>query len=567
MGPPVHPQAPREPGLPADEEIANFNLTEVYAVLSKIESTNQYIVAWEAAASRSSAANMRHREGRRLRYKLDDKRKVLRAAANELSRDQIRRLTILEMPPEVLLKAFEYFRHPGVEPGLVGWSWPELNANEHSYQRERQNLSDARLVCRAFESCASPILFSFVAVSLSQASLDRFVALSRCPGLARAVRGVLIRLPYRPPELAADFVRFYQHRSRLEPYAHLAGLTMPEHRAAFLRAHAGYGRAHEEQHQLIASGDFVRTVTQSVGRMPNVITMGVTDRENTIMDYARYVEYEKEGQAEPAHLHTRLLDPLPWRHTEHPPARILFELPVALQATGCALQHVSLDSLRLVDAFPSATGPDLGTLDSFSQLRAACQDLRSVSIGDPSEWWAGSRGEILAFDRAAATEYLHALLSSRRVERVQIALRPMLGPDSQSFAHEFDVGPLVRRVRWPCLRELSLMCVVMAEEDLRELLAHLENSSLQRISLAYVHFRAGSWPDLLDTWREAVREDRYRHPLRVTFNSPSEREKSYDYALTWQRAAMYVVGAPGVLSNPFRPRNAWTKIDSAEDSE
>ncbi|OJJ98317.1 hypothetical protein ASPACDRAFT_61840 [Aspergillus aculeatus ATCC 16872] len=552
MGPPVGPQAPREPGLPADEEIANFNLTEVYAALSKIESTDQYIVAWEAAAGKGPAANMRHREGRRLRYKLDDKRKVLRAAANELSRDQIRRLTILEMPAEVLLKAFEYFRHPGVEPGLVGWSWPELNTNEHSYQRERQNLCDARLVCRAFEACASPILFSFAAVSLSQASLDRFVALSRCPGLARA--------------LAADFNRFYGHRSRLEPYSHVAGMTMPEHRAAFHRAHEGYRRAHEEQHQLIASGDFVRTVAESVERMPNVITMGVTDRENTIMDYARYVEYEKEGQPEPAHLHTRLLDPLPWRHTEHPPARVLFELPVAVHATGCALQHVSLDSLRLVDAFPSTTGPNLGTPDSFSQLSAACQDLRSVSTGDPNEWWAGSRREILTFDRTAATKYLHALLSSRHVERVQIALRPMLGPDSQSFAHEFDVGPLVRRVQWPCLRELSLMCVVMEEEDLRELLVHLENSSLQRISLAYVHFRAGSWPDILDTWREAVRENRYRHPLRVTFNSPSEREKSYDFALTWQRAAMYVVGADGVFSNPFRLRNAWTKIDNAEDS-
>ncbi|PYI33354.1 hypothetical protein BP00DRAFT_444633 [Aspergillus indologenus CBS 114.80] len=564
MGSPVDTQAPHEPALPRNEDIAKFNLTEVYAALSKIENTDQYIVAWEAAAGTGPAANIRHREGRRLRYKLDDKRKVLRTAANELSRDKIRRLTLLEMPAEVLLKAFEYFRHPGVEPGLVGWFWSELNENEHSYQRERQNLFDARLVCRAFEACASPILFSFVVVSLSQASLARFVALSRCPGLARAVRGVLIRLPYRPPELAADFIRFYEHRLRLEP-ADYAGLTGSEHHAAFHRAHAGYCRAHEEQHQLFASGDFVRTVAESVGRMPNVITMGVTDHENSIMDYARYVEYEKEGQPEPARLHTRLLDPLPWRHTEHPPARLLFELPVALKATGCALRHIYIGALRLVDAFPSATGPDLGTLGSFSALSAACQDLRSVSIGDPFKWWAGSRGEHPTYDRAAATEYLHAMLSSRRLERVQLALRPMLGPDSGTFDHEFDLGPLVRRVQWPCLRELSLMCVVMEEDELRGLLEHLENS-LQQISLAYVHLRTGSWPDLLDTWREAVRDNRFRHPLRVTFNSPSEHGRNYDYLLTWKQAADYVLGAVGVF-NPFRPRRSWTKIEDAEEDE
>ena len=135
----------------------------------------------------------------------DTRRQLLRSRALDLSRDRLRPLKIADLPPELLHMAFRYLQAPKEIPIC------HTIAGQYAHDgSSRQDVRNARLVCRLFRDLATPLLFSVLCLQLSQSSLDVLDRISRIPAMATGVRVVRLSLAYRPREYA-DNISHYMH--------------------------------------------------------------------------------------------------------------------------------------------------------------------------------------------------------------------------------------------------------------------------------------------------------------------------------------------------------------------
>jgi hypothetical protein len=99
----------------------------------------------------------------------------------------------------------------------------------------RRVIQNLRLVCRAFNELASPLLCPVLQVDVNQKSLDRAVSVSNCPSVASSVGAICVGLHCFPVELASDLARFMEFRlekleevERTHDYYHLEYIPDPE---------------------------------------------------------------------------------------------------------------------------------------------------------------------------------------------------------------------------------------------------------------------------------------------------------------------------------------------------
>ncbi|KAM7196947.1 hypothetical protein V8F33_005829 [Rhypophila sp. PSN 637] len=116
-----------------------------------------------------------------LSTRIDKFHRGLRLCLNSLCRPFLRKLTILDLPNELLLEIFE---------------WVEdfnINYRDTSRRLERRNPRDindirnCRLVCRRFNAVSSQLLVRIVRVALTERSLTRFEEISRHPVISKGV--------------------------------------------------------------------------------------------------------------------------------------------------------------------------------------------------------------------------------------------------------------------------------------------------------------------------------------------------------------------------------------------
>ncbi|KAL3483829.1 hypothetical protein BJX62DRAFT_219504 [Aspergillus germanicus] len=151
-----------------------------------------------------------------------------------LSQPRIRPLTILDLPNELLRNILDDFQDPVIEEGAVEWGYLGSYLSDDRLENRRviQNL---RLVCRAFNELASPLLCPVLQVGVNQKSLDRAVGVSNCPLVASGVRAICVGLHCFPVELASSLGRFMEFRleklqevERTHDYYHLEYIPDPE---------------------------------------------------------------------------------------------------------------------------------------------------------------------------------------------------------------------------------------------------------------------------------------------------------------------------------------------------
>jgi hypothetical protein len=151
-----------------------------------------------------------------------------------LSQPKVRPLTILNLPNELLRNILDDFQDPVIEDGAVEWG--ELGGYTSDDRLEnRRVIQNLRLVCRAINELASPLLCPVLQVDVNQKSLDRAVSVSNCPSIASGVRAICVGLHCFPVELASSLARFMEFRleklqevENTHDYYHLEYIPDPE---------------------------------------------------------------------------------------------------------------------------------------------------------------------------------------------------------------------------------------------------------------------------------------------------------------------------------------------------
>ncbi|RSL82030.1 hypothetical protein CEP51_005437 [Fusarium floridanum] len=140
---------------------------------------------------------------------LDLHRHALRKRAMDLSRHTLRSLNILDLPMEILVQIFGYFKHQDIEiRNNSNIYWPSKVQSISNASGPLLTVYNARQVCSLFNTLASPLLCPFLNLKLDQESLDRAEILLVNPHIVSGVVGIQVSLEYRPIELAESFRQF-----------------------------------------------------------------------------------------------------------------------------------------------------------------------------------------------------------------------------------------------------------------------------------------------------------------------------------------------------------------------
>ncbi|RHZ53862.1 hypothetical protein CDV55_103398 [Aspergillus turcosus] len=497
---------------------------------------------------------------------IDKRRLALRAGAMDLSRAKIRPITIVDLPADILRQIFDYFQDPKIEKGQVdwGWRWPRGTDAEIARRTACDTIRQVRQVCSLFNDLASPLLCPILRVDLDQESLDRAVQLSKCPRIAKGVRAIQVGLQYRPEELVSSCPRFKDYRKKqLEEMARscdyhaetwfLGGYEsddetvceLPlwvyrealsnhskitnswdsyfdsdksddgteseadEYMEIFVRGYNEFRKKHEEQLQLIMTGSFVTTLASCISQLPDMVALGFTDQLDPPYDRFNPTVVLRDKSLLPGLMSAGL----EWQKIEDfgdvklTPARILFELPIAIHKAGTTLRDLYIGpfpcrgsfSLICPNTVSNPTDPA-----AWSDLRAACSSLRRVSFGGSLNCRFIRHEHLPPVEKYYVDQYLGAILCSPDMEDVRMSFNAFGLNDGRTTKEGgYDLGPILGAVKWPRIRRLGILSVSLKQDELERFCSGL-GYSLRWLQLASIHLLSGSWERILDTLEEKL---------------------------------------------------------------
>lgn len=530
----------------------------------------------------------------------------------------MQRRGILDLPEDVLRCIFDYFKDDDLyrDEGTGRQIWP-------SYRSDRKDPEDAnfktvrslRLVCRLLEQLASPLLVPVLGARISAESLRRVDGLTRNSHIAAGVRLVQVFLDYRPREMAQSLdvyrrnqrwvVRNLQNScwQEVQPPQHATSGPRPQGEALLeqerrisdarctyremLRAwgacydqsdekHVSYEKLlrqcyeeyrdrHEEQYRMLTDGSFAGALAAAISRMPSLQQLSFVDhweRERPAPPMAAVAMLDNDFEK----LRQLLVAPRDWQAIENMdptldilPARLLWELPIAIHERGKQLREL------LVTTLPNRGKCDMMMMPSprdVERLRAACRFLQRVIITRTHRWsmYYLFPTDMPAEKRAGIDTYLAAVLSGPNVERVDMDLRMVCDK-------LYPIGSVLAAVRWPRLRCLELRYASFRQEELEAFFGNL-GGRMESILFVYVGVVEGGWARPLDVLRGRLSRHGSPGKCRVKFlplrgggcgglddeglNAPGRGQPSRPPYRTqlYREAEMYVTGAEG-MANPL----------------
>ncbi|KAF9889382.1 hypothetical protein FE257_007492 [Aspergillus nanangensis] len=529
------------------EALSSLRLDDIYQRLHRLDVVERSITS-PPEAEENDPSDMKDEND--TIEALHQERSALRNQAMVLSRPSIRPLTLLDLPIDLLREILDQFPDPAIRDGLINWRFVGMQRDRR--RETRKTIQNLRLVCRVLNDLASPLLCPILQVNLDQTSLDRAVRLSHSPRVALGVRGISVGLQCFPGELASDLTRFKEFRlSQLQEVEdvcdwHLEGYQLAlqdcasegggdeepdgEYREALdnicrIRSSWGnyldsgpnevadeyqdilrtgfekFGQSHRQQRQMLESQSFVRSLASCMVRMPNATALGFSDNNTAPIDFR-----EPDLLLDNALLSQLMITSLSWSEIEHTddihiaPARILSELPIAIHNAGITL-HDLYTGIFPCTRDQSLVSPEPKDPMLWSNLRAACQSLRRASFADCLNNLPIRHNHLGPTDRLHINEYLAALCCSPHLETVHITMRPFGLNDGQGKKGNYDLSPVLAAVKWPCIRNISILSVALDQAALDALCAGL-GSFVERLHIADFELLEGSWVGALDILRQ-----------------------------------------------------------------
>lgn len=465
---------------------------------------------------------------------------------------------ILDLPDELLCEIFDYFRPDDVDVNDTPFSYLFDDETRDAGQEDLAVLQSARLVCRRFHDIASPLLVPVLRASIDPDSLRRIDGLTRNPHITSGVRLIQLLLGYRPIEASQTFVRYrdlqVRRISRLCTNCHRY-LDFPDPDDEFMQvmqAAAGrysyllsawdectdpgddgwekpwpaddpsrfkeflyecydeYRRRQEDQDRVLADGSYVAALAASAGRMTGLRALSFSDHYYSPIDSLTREELARPGR-DTEKLREMMVMPLDWATIERQdpvpallPARLLWEVPIALFEGGVRLQEVAVSTLPLrsnSDMLRPLGGPGEAQ-PAWERLRAAFSNLRRVDVGRLSFNLRFRRpGPLPTEDKSNTEGYLAALLSGEALQRMDFDARGLeFAGDNVSHP---ALGSVLASARHLNLRKLHIEDVSVLRHEMEAFIGGL-GDGLRSVSFWDVAIRDGSWQKPLELLREKI---------------------------------------------------------------
>ncbi|CAH0057727.1 unnamed protein product [Clonostachys solani] len=486
----------------------------------------------------------------------------LRRREVQLQRGKIRALHILDLPMDVLAYMFDNFRHRSMS-GLVDLGREQREAQDRELRLE--TIRSARLVCRAFNKLASPLLCPILHLSIDWQSIDRARKMIRNPLIRPGVRGVRLGLSYCPSELAMDESRFllmvlkevrdlYQYcclvfgeRDHRMVSARNGFETIHEavtmyretdtrncgrrtgmrfgspHRydKVIRRGFQAYRDLHDEQAGLLRSGVFTSALASLLASLQRPIALNLFFNDAFRLPYAK--SNGIQGAPKTKRIPDIFVNPdfltgyLGKAHSCHfdrdmefESAKFICELPIALEKAGALVTHFALQDMSHVRSFapldPRRYRPRLGPQVDWNNLSSFCGNLETFKL---LSWESLSARGVKETDIHTVESYLRAMLSSTRLVDVDVNLaflttcRRLPPTPGHGWTPQWQMHRIQSRIfTSPWPRIRKVSIDYLATSEV-ELRLFCQNlgDGVIRLFMEEIEITGGSWGGILDILR------------------------------------------------------------------
>lgn len=471
-----------------------------------------------------------------------------------MAHDQVRHLSVLDLPDEILVDIFRY-----VESAQLPWGG-------HHAWGDGKDIVNARQVCRRFCRAASEFLVRRICVEPNNASLARLDEVSRHPAIAAGVWHVQLVLRLYNPSFASmrDFAIYHAHvlDAQIETWLasqtdhedaagqaapavenaayfgytlrrlvaapaspvdtlpdidtlpddlrRLAGIApasqfdllpddiLPNDKTAMEwlgQAHREYLRLVEEQELLLGEGRFAQILGSAVARMPRarhleIVDMDRPEPELLGSDVGLWAAMDEYMRRPMGGEGAVSCNHL---GIQPPSYQCVVDVLNGVRGGGAWLETVatSLHSLGLV-------GSMAPTLDSHRELASGLQKLTRFECKIWAEMGPESVDDVEKFVRAC--------IDTPSLEYISIDLK-----HHSESEPSVDMGNVMGATNRKLLSSLWLCRVDFHLDDLKVFLNHLTHERVS-LSMADLYLLSGTWKELLDILRDKAGKKWLRRP-------------------------------------------------------
>ncbi|KAK1836364.1 hypothetical protein QBC39DRAFT_85011 [Podospora conica] len=533
----------------------------------------------------------------------------IRRRIADMTRDQVRRLSILDFPEEILVAIIRYVENSTVDHfGIASY--------------DVKDILSVRQVCRRLTYAASGFGFHRIEVFPNKWSLARLEAVSRHPAIAAEVRHVRLNLRFYNPAFVQLSCFTAYHARRLEGQIRtwnaskkaskkdqldvtgrapaiagiLANVVSLFRRLAarhlsfvsgslsaddkpllvwLLEVHTKYVRLVKEQEQLMSTGGFARAAGLAMARMPNARNLEIVDTDPP------EIALLESGPAFLGDLDCCMLQPMGGRGVAFcyaggiPSAsyRCVVDMLNAVRGGGAWLE-----TLSVILHFPGRDGV-MGmapTLDEHQELASGLQRLKGFNWILQKKMDSGSVGYI--------EKFLLACIGTPSLESISIfnsggddfdAPSPydvVCAPRLQIGATSIDLVKILGSASRKLVKFVSLGGVNIRLDNLKLVLKQFDAEKGFQLFMRDICLLSGTWKETLDVLRnmEAETVDLRRVRGREVEDMDDEYyDLFHENAYAGGSARCYISKKPGIAQNPdenpFEVVEYERRVQAAED--
>lgn len=489
--------------------------TQLINIESVQQTIQEQVRKLEASGDETTVLQLRS-----LLPKLAGVQSCLRKSFDTYARTGVRKIHILNLPEELLVKIFEEVR-------------PDASSRYELSIEGVKDIKSLRLTCRRFCDASSHLLIHELDVSLTYESLFHLDEVSRHPTISKGIRslwifgGLFKPLPgtglkgfiwkvveilhedcmddldsmrtYFGEFIAGDRVPDFglmglNHHSLSQSVKefgerneimisctkYLQDETIPQNEcrnlATLRQVYIRYKKLFDAQVSLLKHGDFVRRVAQAVARLPPGVSMTITD----FSDFELSTLSEEILAETYYNVRERLLETSSWTPKvtsllPQPPTKLLYELPNAVARAGNPLTRLRIQLDSLTEQKPRLSEQEA------KDLISAAKHLKALEIDyDPQV-----RAEQHNF-----YNFVSLLSKGKNLRSVSFTFGRSIKEG------DWSAQPLLALLPWAKLRKISLVNFPIHGDELSELLKNLTPGTY--VELIGVCLLSGLWANLLD---------------------------------------------------------------------
>ncbi len=173
------------------------------------------------------------------------------------------------MPTELLEQIFGHFAEPQLKDLHTLDDWKQ--GHKSPWRECRNVLQSLRLVCRRFHDLTSPMLFSYLSISVEQSSVEKADKISKQPHLASCIRGVIIHAGLYDLRMLDSLD---QHQNRIS--SELADFLKP---LSGKLTYMGYPEKYRERDRVVAMEKNLEKLFETWGQSAKIPGVGYLDLE------------------------------------------------------------------------------------------------------------------------------------------------------------------------------------------------------------------------------------------------------------------------------------------------